>query len=188
MLHQGTIYTVTPIVVKILINMLRDPALKEDMSEFYRKKYKNHLAQTKEKLNAPNITEIMKQALLHRCAQLEKVLDSQEGNNGLVQVLSFLDYVGESLSYCDVPTEISAPSMEELDKLFNSASEEDDNEEFWLSPLHERLASQAIFDLFCMTGDVLAAVSCFVLDANPAIKQAASNVVANWTKAAAKIH
>jgi len=187
-LHQGTIYTVTPIVVRILIGMLQNPVLNEDMSEFYREKYKAHLAQTKKELSSPNITDIMKKPLLHRCTQLEKVLDSQDGNNGLVQVLSFLDHVGESLSYNKVPAEISNPSTEELYKLFNSASEEDDNEEFWLSPIHEKLTSRAIFDLFCMADDVLLSVNSFASDINPTVMKTARNVVANWTKVADKRH
>jgi len=187
-LHQGTVYTVTPIVVQILISVLHDPVLNEDMSEFYREKYKARLAQTKKELSSPNITDIMKKPLLHRCTQLEKVLASQDGNNGLVQVLSFFDHVGESLSYNEVPIENSSPSAEELDTLFNSASEEDDNEEFWISPLHEKLTNRAIFDLFRMADDVLASINCFVSDANLAVMQTAKNAAASWAKVAAKKH
>jgi hypothetical protein len=104
-LHQGTIYTVTPIVVKMLITILNHPALREDMGEFYKEKYSSQLIQTKKKMNSPDTTPVFAKALLHRCTQLEEVLKSQDGNNGLVQVLSFLGSVGESLLFNEAPAD-----------------------------------------------------------------------------------
>ena len=95
---------------------------------------------------------------------------------------------GKVFCIIEMPTEISGHAIEELDELFNSVSEEDDNVEFWISPLHEKLIDQAVFDLFCMADNVLSSINYCVSNTNSAVAQTAKNAAANWTKVAAKMH
>ena len=77
-LHQGTIYSVTPVVVKVLMGLLDNPVLYEDMYEFYHAKNKTQHAQVKKQLSSPDIAAGLETMLKYKLAALEKQLSSQK--------------------------------------------------------------------------------------------------------------
>jgi len=175
--HQGTIYSVTPVVVRILIGLPKDPALHEDMYEFYYTKTKLIYEQTVVKLNSPDITPIRKKGLLYLLEALKKQLGVKKTTTVMEMILSFLCYVGESLLHSEKPENHGSISSLDVDNLFDNY-----DDDFWISPLLETLTKQAIIELYTMAPAVLEAVSCFITDENQDIRLEAVAAAENWDK------
>jgi len=184
-LHQGTIYSVTPIVVKVLFGILNAPALREDMYNFYYERNKVNLERTKAKLNTPNIRSGLDKMLYQRQLALQIQLATVKTTTALETILTFIGLVAESLFYCEKPDRIEIPSQEEMDALFDNTNEDDNS--FWTSPLLDVLTKQAICDLFAISHDVYEKILPYSSDINPDIKKQAIFAAEKWSTIIAKV-
>ena len=183
-LHQGTIYSVTPIVVKVLIGILDAPALREDMYNFYYKRNKVNLERTKAKLNNPNTRSGLDKMLYHRQLALEIQLATVKTTTALETILTFIGLVAKSLFHCEKPDKIEIPCQKELDAFFDNVNEDDDS--FWTSPLLDVLTKQAIWDLFTISHDVYEKILPYSSDINTDIKKQAIFATEKWSTITAK--
>jgi len=181
-LHQGTIYTVTPVAVKYVLFILNDPALREDMHDYRHSQVKKRLSQVNQKLAQAGTSDVIKTSLQRQRTSLEKQLARRHTETTLDMALSFLGEVGLSLSYCKAPTEIPNISPKEIANFFDTTPE--DSKEFWWSPMNADLMTLAIHELFGMADNAITALIPFIQDANPIIAKEAINATANWAKSA----
>ena len=187
--HQNTTYPVTPVVVQALLGLLHEPALRENMRDFYNQQYKIGIAWRNKEIADSNTHEIMRNARISQRDELEKALNATHPIEVLDYIISFLGYVGDNLLYTDVLTEISRPSEEEITNLYNSYSKKDEHgfsKEFYQSPLEAILLEIAVYDVFSMAGDVINALQPLTSDANFNIAKEAASVIEVWKKNAIK--
>lgn len=149
-LHQGTIYSVTPSAVRVVAGLLGEPVPRESLEA-----------------GAPTL----------RGALATMFKPSEDQPQALVALLSFMGGVGESLAWAGVPETAPQPGEDALDELFRDLREGDEG---WSSELIGVLMAQAVLALRDMAPEVLVALLPFVADENADVRREALNAVARW--------
>jgi len=187
-IHQSTVFPVTPVVCRALLGLLHEPALRENMRDFYNQQYKRQIEWLNKVIADPNTHEVLRNARISQRVELEKALNSTHPIILLDYIIAFFDYVGDSLLHTDVPTEIDRPSQEEITTLYNSYHEKDGHglKKFYNSPLEGALLDIAVRDLFCMANDIINAFQSLTTEASPSTAKEAVSVIGMWKKIAVK--
>lgn len=155
-LHQGTIWTVTPVAVRVVAGLLGDPSLRRPLPDD--NTMRDVVGQLFEQ--TPDATPV------------------------LVPVLGFLASVGDSLAWAwpALPEPLPQASATELDQFYTQLADED--ESAWESPVPVVLMCQAVVELRAMAGEVAAAIIPLVHDADLTVRCQAAHAAAQWCRSA----
>jgi hypothetical protein len=155
-LHQGTVYPVTPVVVRVIAGLLGDSSLRTalPMDDDTKRATAGQLFD-----QTPDATPV------------------------LVPVLGFLAEVGESLAWAwpALPDPLPQASPTDLDMLYAHLADDDD-ESAWESPVLDILMCQAVVELRAMASDVAVAITPVVNDMDQKIRCLAAHATVQWCR------